>query len=46
MNTPDEAPLTPEAGEEALRAYLFHFMDPRVITENTMRRGFAPPEVT
>jgi RHH-type transcriptional regulator, proline utilization regulon repressor / proline dehydrogenase / delta 1-pyrroline-5-carboxylate dehydrogenase len=22
--------------------YLRHFMDPRVITENTMRRGFAP----
>jgi RHH-type proline utilization regulon transcriptional repressor/proline dehydrogenase/delta 1-pyrroline-5-carboxylate dehydrogenase len=22
--------------------YLLHFMDPRVITENTMRRGFAP----
>ncbi len=24
--------------------YLLHFMDPRVVTENTMRRGFAPPE--
>lgn len=24
--------------------YLLHFMDPRVITENTMRRGFAPIE--
>jgi RHH-type proline utilization regulon transcriptional repressor/proline dehydrogenase/delta 1-pyrroline-5-carboxylate dehydrogenase len=24
--------------------YLRHFMDPRVITENTMRRGFAPAE--
>ena len=24
--------------------YLRHFMDPRVITENTMRRGFAPVE--
>ncbi len=24
--------------------YLLHFMDPRVITENTMRRGFAPVE--
>ncbi len=24
--------------------YLLHFMDPRVITENTMRRGFAPLE--
>ena len=22
--------------------YLRHFTDPRVITENTMRRGFAP----
>ncbi len=22
--------------------YLVHFMDPRVVTENTMRRGFAP----
>ncbi len=22
--------------------YLLHFMDPRVVTENTMRRGFAP----
>jgi RHH-type transcriptional regulator, proline utilization regulon repressor / proline dehydrogenase / delta 1-pyrroline-5-carboxylate dehydrogenase len=24
--------------------YLLHFMDPRVVTENTIRRGFAPPE--
>ena len=24
--------------------YLMHFMDPRVVTENTMRRGFAPTE--
>ena len=24
--------------------YLLHFMVPRVITENTMRRGFAPVE--
>ncbi len=24
--------------------YLLHFMDPRVVTENTMRRGFAPIE--
>ena len=24
--------------------YLRHFIDPRVITENTMRRGFAPAE--
>ncbi len=24
--------------------YLLHFMDPRVVTENTMRRGFAPPQ--
>lgn len=24
--------------------YLLHFMDPRVVTENTMRRGFAPLE--
>lgn len=24
--------------------YLLHFMEPRVITENTMRRGFAPKE--
>jgi RHH-type proline utilization regulon transcriptional repressor/proline dehydrogenase/delta 1-pyrroline-5-carboxylate dehydrogenase len=24
--------------------YLRHFMDPRVVTENTMRRGFAPIE--
>jgi len=24
--------------------YLLHFMDPRVFTENTMRRGFAPVE--
>ena len=24
--------------------YLLHFMDPRVVTENTMRRGFAPKE--
>lgn len=24
--------------------YLLHFMDPRVVTENTMRRGFAPVE--
>ena len=23
--------------------YLLHFMDPRVVTENTMRRGFTPP---
>ena len=22
--------------------YLLHFMDPRVVTENTMRRGFTP----
>ena len=25
--------------------YLMHFMDPRVVTENTMRRGFAPSDV-
>ncbi len=24
--------------------YLLHFTDPRVVTENTMRRGFAPEE--
>lgn len=24
--------------------YLLHFLDPRVVTENTMRRGFAPQE--
>ncbi len=24
--------------------YLLHFMDPRVVTENTMRRGFAPAD--
>jgi RHH-type proline utilization regulon transcriptional repressor/proline dehydrogenase/delta 1-pyrroline-5-carboxylate dehydrogenase len=24
--------------------YLLQFMEPRVITENTMRRGFAPPD--
>ncbi len=24
--------------------YLLHFLDPRVVTENTMRRGFAPVE--
>jgi RHH-type proline utilization regulon transcriptional repressor/proline dehydrogenase/delta 1-pyrroline-5-carboxylate dehydrogenase len=24
--------------------YLLHFMDPRVVTENTMRRGFVPRE--
>ena len=24
--------------------YLLQFVEPRVITENTMRRGFAPPE--
>ncbi len=24
--------------------YLLHFVDPRVVTENTMRRGFAPIE--
>ena len=24
--------------------YLRHFLDPRVVTENTMRRGFAPEE--
>lgn len=24
--------------------YLLHFMEPRVVTENTMRRGFAPVE--
>lgn len=24
--------------------YLLHFMDPRAISENTMRRGFAPVE--
>ncbi len=24
--------------------YLLHFMNPRVVTENTMRRGFAPAE--
>ena len=22
--------------------YLAHFVDPRVVTENTMRRGFTP----
>jgi RHH-type proline utilization regulon transcriptional repressor/proline dehydrogenase/delta 1-pyrroline-5-carboxylate dehydrogenase len=29
---------TKAGGEE----YLLHFMDPRVVTENTARRGFAP----
>jgi RHH-type proline utilization regulon transcriptional repressor/proline dehydrogenase/delta 1-pyrroline-5-carboxylate dehydrogenase len=24
--------------------YLLHFMDPRTLTENTMRRGFAPTD--
>ena len=24
--------------------YLLHFMDPRVVTENMLRRGFAPME--
>ncbi|MBU0550778.1 proline dehydrogenase family protein [Myxococcota bacterium] len=24
--------------------YLLHFMDPRLVTENTLRRGFAPSE--
>ncbi|MGH7433229.1 MAG: aldehyde dehydrogenase family protein, partial [Candidatus Methylomirabilales bacterium] len=24
--------------------YLLQFMEPRTITENTLRRGFAPPE--
>jgi RHH-type proline utilization regulon transcriptional repressor/proline dehydrogenase/delta 1-pyrroline-5-carboxylate dehydrogenase len=24
--------------------YLLQFMDPRVITENTLRRGFAPTQ--
>ena len=24
--------------------YLLQFLEPRVITENTMRRGFAPPD--
>lgn len=24
--------------------YLLHFMDPKVVTENTLRRGFAPDE--
>jgi RHH-type proline utilization regulon transcriptional repressor/proline dehydrogenase/delta 1-pyrroline-5-carboxylate dehydrogenase len=24
--------------------YLLHFMNPRVVTENTLRRGFTPPE--
>ncbi len=30
---------TKAGGEE----YLLHFMDARVVTENTLRRGFAPP---
>ena len=25
-------------------AYLVQFMEPRVVTENTLRRGFVPPE--
>jgi RHH-type proline utilization regulon transcriptional repressor/proline dehydrogenase/delta 1-pyrroline-5-carboxylate dehydrogenase len=29
---------TKAGGEE----YLLHFMDPRVVTENTARRGFSP----
>ena len=24
--------------------YLLQFLEPRVITENTLRRGFAPPD--
>jgi RHH-type proline utilization regulon transcriptional repressor/proline dehydrogenase/delta 1-pyrroline-5-carboxylate dehydrogenase len=24
--------------------YLLQFVDPRVVTENTIRQGFAPPE--
>ena len=26
------------------RDYLLHFVEPRIVTENTMRRGFAPKE--
>jgi hypothetical protein len=25
-------------------AYLVEFLEPRVVTENTLRRGFVPPE--
>ena len=32
------APRRPDAG------YLVRFLEPRVVTENTLRRGFAPPE--
>lgn len=32
---------TKAGGEE----YLLHFMDPRVVTENTARRGFVPEEL-
>jgi RHH-type proline utilization regulon transcriptional repressor/proline dehydrogenase/delta 1-pyrroline-5-carboxylate dehydrogenase len=24
--------------------YLLQYLDPRVVTENTLRQGFAPPE--
>ncbi len=24
--------------------YLLQFLEPRVVTENTLRRGFAPPD--
>ena len=24
--------------------YLLHFLDPQVVTENLVRRGFAPPK--
>lgn len=27
------------------KEYLLHYMDSRVVTENTVRRGFAPPEL-
>ena len=32
------------APRRADATYLVHFLEPRVITENTLRRGFAPPD--
>ena len=32
------APRRPDAG------YIVQYLEPRVVTENTLRRGFAPPE--
>jgi len=37
-----DAPILRKSEEIGAPKYLLRFMDPRVVTENTMRRGIVP----